>query len=220
LALSGDDSTLYVGGFFSNAWGGETTKTARSNLAAFRTTAAVGSELTSWSGATNSFVNTLALSSAGTLYAGGSFTQAGSEGRPTTARANLAAFNALSTTGSELITTWNGATNNTVSSLLLSSDNSTLYAGGQFTQAGSGGTANTAALSLASFNATTTTGNELNTTWTGATNGSISALALSPNGTKLYAGGAFNKAGSGGVMNSFRLYLAAFATTDGALQGP
>ncbi|GIW09961.1 MAG: hypothetical protein KatS3mg061_1018 [Dehalococcoidia bacterium] len=114
LALSGDGSTLYVGGSFPTV-GGQ----GRSNLAAV-STAGTGA-VTPWNPGPNNEVYALAVSGS-TVYVGGAFSQVGS-----TPRARLAAVDAASGN----LTAWAPNPNGNVYALAVSGGN--VYVGGNFT---------------------------------------------------------------------------------------
>ncbi|RKR72934.1 beta strand repeat-containing protein [Frondihabitans australicus] len=122
----------------------------------------------------NGQVKTVAASADGSIiYIGGTFTTVNG-----VARSRLAALNA--TTGA-LITTFNPSPNYTVAAIAVSG--STVYFGGGFTSVGKS-TRNR----LASVNGTT----GALTTWApDAEGGAPTALAISPDGTKVVVGGAF-----------------------------
>ncbi|MCX7019414.1 MAG: fibronectin type III domain-containing protein [Candidatus Sumerlaeota bacterium] len=167
LAVSGDGSTVYAGGSFSNI-GGQT----RNYIAALN--ASTGNAITTWNPNANSIVYALAVSGT-TVYAGGSFTTVNG----TTTRNYIAALNA--STGNA--TTWNPNANDEVYALAVSG--SIVYAGGWFTSIG-GQTRNY----IAALNAS----DGLATTWNPNANSAVRALAVS--GTTVYAGGNFNGASS------------------------
>jgi hypothetical protein len=220
LAISG--STVYAGGGFSGA-SSVNGSTERNRLAAFdATTGAV----TTWNPSASGTVTVLTLSGS-TLYAGGYFATVG-VGAPT--RNHLAAVCTAANcdgAGTEAgrATAWNPNVSGVVFALALSSDGSTLYAGGSFSGASSvnGSTERNDAASFCttgsggctvasgSYSATNNV-----TAWNPNVSGLVDALALSSDGTRVYAGGLFNGASSvnGNVK---RNYLAAFNTTTGAV---
>ena len=174
LAVSSDGSTLYAAGSFTGKIAKISTSTGTAD-ATWDSAAKV---------ATGSAANALALSPDGsTLYLGGAFTVIGTA-PTTTSRANLVALS--TSTGAP--TSWNPSAQSTVNALVLSSDGSTLYAGGAF-NGSTGGDA--AAKRIAAISTTTAAANTTFDAAAGASNGSVLSLALSPDGSTLYAGGSF-----------------------------
>jgi hypothetical protein len=125
-----------------------------------------------WDPNANGDVNALVVS-AGTVYAGGAFTQIGAALRDRIAR--------LYTTSGGA-TAWNPGANGVVNALAV--DGGTTYAGGAFTQIGSATRNRIAALDG---------GSGLATAWDPNANGNVNALAI--DGTTVYAGGAFTQIG-------------------------
>ncbi len=183
--------TVYVGGSFTQVRGsGGTPVVNRTNLAAFdRTTGALR---TAFSADTNNVVR--ALASDGTaLFVGGSFTTIKGVSRARTARVDL-------TTGN--VATWTGNTTSHVYALALSG--SQLYVGGAFGTAGGQPRGR-----IAAFDKDT---GALSTTFNPNADATVHALAVSPDGQTVYAGGNFLNIGGGA-----RSYLAAL-TTAGVLR--
>ena len=189
LAVSG--STIYAGGQFSGAGGGDGSQETRNYLAAFDGSGAV----LPWNPGASSYVLTLAVSGS-TVYAGGYFTGVGGGDGSQATRNYLAAFDA-----SGAVLPWNPGANNFVNSLAVAG--TTVYAGGAFTFAGNGGTGNRSRNYLAAFS--TSTG--ALSTWNPGANSQVNTLAIS--GGTVYAGGYFSAAGGGAGLET-RLYLAAF----------
>ena len=131
---------------------------------------------------------------AGGWFVGGDFTRVGSSNR--TRLAHIRA--------SGEVANWNPKANSTVNALALSPDGSRLYAGGEFT--GVGGVARNR---LAAIN---TVSGGIDSGWDANANSTVNALALSPDGSRLYAGGGFT--GVGGVA---RNRLAAIDAATGAV---
>lgn len=131
-----------------------------------------------------------------TVYVGGSFSHAQTQGGSSVARTDLAAFNV--TTGA-LVASWSANANGRVDSL--ATDGSFLYVGGSFSAIGGLGQSWLARVSLT----------------TGAADGGFrpklngAVLALQASGGSVYAGGQFSF--SGGVSQHF---LAKFNATTGA----
>jgi WD40 repeat protein len=127
-----------------------------------------------------------------TLYVGGFFTTA--DGQP---RASLAAVD----TATGALTSWQSGidTNGAVKALAVSPDGRTLYVGGSFTKLGSDNQprAKLGAVSTVDGNATA---------WDpGISGGSgpvVRTIALSPDGSTVYVGGAFTTAGANDVPRS------------------
>ncbi|MGI8911359.1 MAG: hypothetical protein ACR2JR_12530 [Rubrobacteraceae bacterium] len=159
---------VYLGGDFTRIDGVQ-----RNRLAAINATTG---DLTGWNPNANGSVRTLAVSADGTrLYAGGSFTRVGG-----TYRGRLAAIDA--TTGA-LDPTWKpGTANSTVRSIVASAGR--VYLGGSFTTLNGQNRTR-----LALVNGTT---GALDPTWTPTADANVRTLALSPDGTRLYAGGDFS----------------------------
>ena len=182
IAVAGD--TIYLGGDFTQL-GNPVADTGRAFLGAVdRLTGAV----TSWNPAANGEVNAL-LVDAGVIYFAGSFSEAGALPRRNMAAADV----------DGLLQSWNPGTNGTVSALL--ADAGVIYAGGSFTAAG-GGTADTARLNLAAFDAS-----GVLLPWNPGADDNVASLTAL-NGD-IYAGGAFLNAG-GGTADTSRARLAAF----------
>jgi WD40 repeat protein len=189
LAVSPDGDTLYVGGTFTAVNG----STALSRLIALDTTTGLP---TAFSPGVNSNVAALALTpDGGTLYAGGIFTMVNGS----IAENRLAAFN--TTTG--VATAFNPNLNDNVNAIALSPDGTTVYAAGQFTTVNGGVAENR----LAAFNSTTGVATAFNPN----VNNTIDALAVSPDGATVFAGGTFTTVNGSTTENR----LAAFNATTG-----
>lgn len=187
LAISG--STVYVGGDFTQAGGALANRVAR-----FDTDTQTWSSL--GNGAANgvdSTVWTLAISGS-TLYAGGSFTQAGS------APANrVARFDTASQMWASLGTGTANGVNGVILALAVSS--TTVYAGGDFTQAG-GAPANR----MARFDSGSQSWSSLGGGTANGVNGLVRALVVSD--AALYLGGDFIQAGGASANRVARFDLA------------
>jgi hypothetical protein len=171
LALAPAGDRLYVGGAFSTA-GGQ----PRGNVAALSTTTGAADALNT---PAKGPVTSLALSRAiGTvpagarLYLGGAFTTVGSESRNRAAELGTA-------TGA--VEAWNPSTDGDVHTVARSG--AQLYVGGGFTYVNGSAHQGLAALDRA-------TGDVIHT-FKADTDGEVRALAVSPDGTKVYAGGTF-----------------------------
>ena len=191
LAVSDDATTVYAGGEFTDI-GSQT----RNFIAALN--AATGLA-TAWNPNADSRVTTLAVSGT-TVYAGGAFTSIGGQ-----TRNYIAALDA--TTGNA--TDWNpnagGTSNPYVCALALSG--TTVYAGGLFSTIGGQARNLIAALNAETGLATDWNPNAINAIYT---NPSVGVLALSGDGTSIYACGNFTSIG-GQVQN----YIAALDATTG-----
>ena len=186
LAVSPDGHRLYAGGFFTAVAG-----TARSGLAALDAdTGAV--DLAFNPAPSAGGVETMALTPAGRLLLGGGFTKIGA-----TARNRLAAVNAA--TGA-LDATWAPSADGTVHTLRLSADNAKVFAGGAFANIGASARSRLALLSSTGSGA-------VDSTWTPTADADVSALALSADGSRLFAAGVFTKLGT-----AKRNYLGALST--------
>jgi len=172
LVLTPDGKRLFAGGFFTSMAGA-----ARSGLAALN--AATGALESSFNPSPSAGgVETMALTSGGRLLLGGGFTAIGSA-----TRHRLAAVNAA--TGA-LDTAWAPKADAAVHTLRLSADGVKVFVGGAFTELG-GSVRNRLALLSA-----TGTG-ALDDAWKPAADADVSALALSDDGNRLFAAGAFTK---------------------------
>ncbi|MES2994650.1 MAG: peptidoglycan-binding protein [Patescibacteria group bacterium] len=188
LALSPDDSVLYVAGKFTSVGGSD-----RNRIAALDTSD--GSLISAFDPDANGTVATLALSSDGnTLYLGGDFTTIGA-----TTRNRLAAVN---TSNGALVSGFNpnvthpsgggGGGNAGVRALALSSDGSKLYVGGGFTKIG-GVTRNRLGL-------VSTSDGALDATFNPNADSLVREMVLSPDGSSLYATGQFTEIGGESIM--------------------
>ncbi len=179
LALTGDGNTLYAGGAFSSITGASGGPYPRNRIAAIDT---AGANPTTWNPNVNNYVNSLVLSGS-TLYAAGSFTQIQGSSSGPYLRNYLAAIDTVNANP----TPWDPKPNNIVSDMALSG--SILYVGGQFStiQGGSGGPYLRNRLAAVD----TATGNP--NAFDPDADNNVLAVALSSDGSTLYAGGAFNR---------------------------
>lgn len=166
------DRTI-IGGLFTR-YGGR----ARANLAAILPDGSVDK---TWDPGTNGVVRAVAVSEDGaTVFLGGRFTVAAGA-----SRANLAAVDAV--TG-QVLETWvanTGGTNPDVNSLAVKGDR--LYVGGRFGSIDGTTRKRLVALDVAS--------GDVVTGFRPSPNGMIREVVVSPDGTKVYAGGGFTTIG-------------------------
>jgi PKD repeat protein len=172
-------NTVYVAGDFSQARPAGspagTNQTARANVLAYNLT--TGQLITTFVANTNGYVRSIQASPDGSrIYIAGLFTSVNG-----IAKARIAALNP--TTGA-VISQFNAAAGYLVYDLVVT--NTTVYAGGKFASAGAG-SGLVARSNLAAYNATT--GAVL--PWAPATDDRVMAMAISPNGSTIYAGGMF-----------------------------
>jgi hypothetical protein len=209
LEVSGDGSTLYVAGSFDHLG---SDNQPRAKLGAV---SAIDGTATAWNpGISGGFgtVGALALSpDSATVYVGGSFTTAGHNLQP---RTNLAAVSAA---GAGDATAWapnpSGGPSPSVGALAVAADG-TVYVGGQFTKAGDN------ALARADLAAISAAGAGDATSWNPAVSTSdsgnpavVHALALSADGTTLFAGGRFDSIGGQPRTDLAELSVATAAAT-------
>ena len=174
LAVSPDGTRLFVGGFFTKMAGAP-----RSGLAALN--AATGALDAAFDPAPSAGgVETMALTASGRLLLGGGFTKIGA-----TTRNRLAAVNAA--TGA--LDAWAPSADGTVHTLRPTGDGAKVYVGGAFANIGDSARSGLALLSAA------TGAGALDGTWKPVANADVSALALSADGSRLFAAGAFTKLG-------------------------
>ncbi len=172
LALSSNGATLYVGGIFSTI-GGQ----LRNNIAALSTSTGLA---TSFNPNSSSTVFGLALTGDdSTLYVGGRFTSSiGGQ-----ARNRLAALS----TSTGLATSFNPNSSGPVYTVVLSPDESILYAGGEFTGSFGGQTRN--------YVGAVSTSTGLATSFNPNANSYVHEIVVSPDGNTVYIGGIFGTIG-------------------------
>ena len=174
-------TTVYVGGEFTKARPAGsapgTNEVTRNNMLAYNLTTGA---MTSFNPNMNAAVRGLVASADGTrVYAGGSFTKVGGVNRY-----RLAAF---TTSTGGLVSTWAPVVNSAVKAVGISG--STVFAGGTFTVANGQSRPR-----IASF----ATSNGAVLGWKGnPSGGSVSALTVSPDGTKVVIGGSFTSYNGG-----------------------
>lgn len=175
----------YIGGSFTSVG-----SNAISNLVHITSAGAVDA---AWVPSPNAEVDALALSGA-TLYVGGQFSTIGG-----TSRSNVAAVSAATGTA----TSWNPNPDSTVDAIAVSG--STVYVAGSFANVGTTARAGLAAISASSGSVTT---------WNPAPSpaASVTAIAVSPDGNTVYAGGTFTQIGANSASLS---RLAAISASTG-----
>lgn len=180
LALDAANDVLYLGGSFTTVDGSN----PQNNLA--RVTASTGAVDNTWVPDPNATVLALGLDSTnGLLYAGGDFTAVqGSTNRP-----RLAAF-ATGAGAPGAPENWNPGADGTVRSLQLSADGQSIFAGGDFSAAGSG--AQDYRSKLAQLSTADGTAMVLNL----QPDNSVYAIALPNSGTDIAIGGGFTEIAS------------------------
>jgi hypothetical protein len=196
-AIEVSGNIVYVGGTFTptlvvpNSIGGA----PRNNIAALDASTGLA---TSWDPNVNAAVHDLALAGS-MVYAGGEFDSAGGE----TPRNNIAAFDA--TTGA--VTAADPNANGAVQSLAVFGN--TVYMGGAFTTlTPPNGDPPSLRSGIAALNATT----GAPTSWNPGADLPVQALAVSPDGNTVYAGGDFTHIGLGASRN----HLAALDAATGS----
>lgn len=192
IAVHGD--RVYIGGSFTAVSDPVTgVRVGRNRLAAFD--AQTGALVTEFDPSADNRVHALAVSTDGSMvYAGGDFTSV--NGSP---HARLAAVDA----SGDLVPGWGGSASGSVRDLVLQGD--ALYAAGKFLTPSGAGRAGIARVSASS--------GDVDSSWrVRAGEGRVWALALSPDRSRLVAGGSFKVID--GVRQSF---LASVSVADGAL---
>ncbi|MDC3378824.1 C25 family cysteine peptidase, partial [Planctomycetota bacterium] len=172
LAITASGTTLYVGGAFSDVGGKTLGRIAEVDVA-------TGMANSAWNPNASGTVNTVRLDPTDTfVFAGGAFVSVNGKNRN-----RLAAIDHL--TGEA--TDWNPDAGSTVNALAISPDGRTVYAGGAFVTM-SGSTRNRLAAIDASRDGSLLA-------WDPDAGASVNALALSPDGSFVYAAGAFTTIG-------------------------
>lgn len=189
-AITQVGGTTYIGGSFKSVSG-----VARSNVAAIR---ADGTLDPVWNPSTDGVVYALAASADGSkIFLGGSFTTVGGQ-----ARGRLAAV--TPDTG-QLVAGWTTtAKNNSVRALATDSADR-LYVGGNFGSIGGRAISRLAALSQST--------GVVSTSFVPAPSDTVRGLALSDDGTKLYAAGSFLNMGGAARRGAAELNAATGAVT-------
>jgi len=167
LTLSADGSRLIAGGDFS-FFGG----TARSRLAAVDPGS--GAVDSAFNPGADSTVRALVTAADGRIFAGGDFTRLAGRAQPRLA--------ALAGASGAADPSWQVGADGRVDALALSADSSRLYAGGDFASAGGTPRRRLAAIATSGAGA-------VDSTWDPGSDVEVRAVALSSDGTRLYAGG-------------------------------
>jgi hypothetical protein len=197
LALSADENTLYAGGWFQTM-GGQ----GRAYAGAVDT---ISGTATEWNPCPYSSVSALATGASGgktVIYIGGTFSGMGGQ-----LRRNLAALDA-----SGQATGWAPDPDSYVYALALSADGKTLYVGGNFQTIGSNGASvqNLAAVGVDPGDSTSF--GIADSGWAPNPDSYVRALALSPDGSTLYAGGGFQTIGANGASLPYLAAIGAKAS--------
>ena len=198
-AITQVGGTTYIGGSFKSVSG-----VPRQNVAAIR---ADGSVDPSWNPSTDGVVYALAASADGSkVFLGGGFSTVGGE-----SRSRLAA--ASPDTG-QLLSDWAATAKNNVVRALVADAGDRLYVGGSFSTFSGRNIARLAAVSQS-------TGG-VDTSFAPAPSATVRALALSEDGTKLYAGGPFTTIGGASRPGAAELsatsgVATSFAPTEGGV---
>ncbi|QLQ09799.1 MAG: hypothetical protein HZY75_04715 [Nocardioidaceae bacterium] len=186
-------NAIVIGGTFTTlrAPTGNQTVT-RNRLAAFD---AVTGDLLPWNPGANGDVRDLQANADGTgVFVGGAFTNIAGVAKNRLALLRL-------DTGANVASFTTNVNNQAVLSLARSGD--VLFLGGTFTQVNGAARQRLAAVSA-------TTGANV-AGWTGSANARVNSIVLSPDGTRLYAGGQFTT-----LSGETRNFVGAVATTNGA----
>ena len=189
----------YIGGSFKSVSG-----VPRQNVAAIR---ADGTLDPTWNPSTDGVVYALAASGDGSkLFLGGGFTTVGGQ-----SRSRLAAV--TPDTG-ELLSGWAATAKNNLVRALVADSGDRLYVGGSFTLFSGHSIAR-----LAAVNQST---GAVDPSFAAAPSGTVRALALSEDGSKLYAGGSFTTIGEASRPGAAELSATSgaatsFAPTDGGV---
>jgi Domain of unknown function (DUF5122) beta-propeller len=198
-AMTQVGGTTYIGGSFKSVSG-----VARANVAAIR---ADGTLDPSWDPSTDGVVYALAASADGSkIFIGGGFTTVAGQ-----SRSRLAAV--TPDTG-QLVTGWAASPKNNFVRALVADLGDRLYIGGNFSSISGRTIARLAAVSQST--------GAVDTSFAAVPSNTVRALALSEDGTKLYAGGAFTTIGGQSRPGAAELdaqsgAATAFAPTEGGV---
>lgn len=177
LALTGDDTTLFMGGDFNVvATGSGSATTTRNYIAAFDTTA-TGTVAVFDPNADNTVQELEFGPGETTIYAGGSFANIGGQ-----VRAEFAELDVTTGSSTALDAEVVSGGGSTVYAIELSSDENTIYLGGNFTDVDGQSRAN-----FAEIDATTGAASSFDP----GTNSRVNTLAVSTTTTQVYLGGNF-----------------------------
>ncbi|MEO5560667.1 MAG: delta-60 repeat domain-containing protein, partial [Dokdonella sp.] len=186
---------VYIGGSFEHV-GGQT----RSGIAKVAGNGA-GLVDPAWNPSPDQSVHALAVDGAGSVYAGGAFSQIGGATRSKIAK--------LSTNGAGLADPdWNPSASASVYALTL--DGTALYAGGYFSSIGGQTRGGIAKLATAGTGIADPTWHPFD-----ATSGNVQALSLDHNGS-IYAGGSFNCSAGNSYNNLVKMATAGAGSIDAA----
>lgn len=198
-AIAQVGATTYVGGSFTSVSG-----VPRANVAAIR---ADGTLDPNWNPSTDGVVYSLAASSDGSkIFLGGGFSTVGGQ-----SHGRLAAVTA--DTG-QLITAWTTTTNNNLVRALAADAGDRLYVGGSFGRIGGKAIPQLGAVSQSS--------GAVDIAFSPQPSGTVRALTLSDDASKLYAGGPFTTIGGlsrpgAAELNAGTGSVTSFAPTDGGV---
>ena len=203
VAVQPDGKILVAGDFDTLGGGGEGT-TPRSNIGRLH---ADGSVDMSFNPGADSVIYTLVMQADGKILVGGAFTTLGGGGTGTTPRNHIGRLNR----DGSLDTSFDpGANDASVSTLAVQADGKIL-AGGSFTTLGGGGTGTTTRNRIGRLNAD----GSLETDFNPGADGTVSAIAVQPDG-KILVGGYFTTLG-GGLTGSIERYYIGRLNTDGSV---
>lgn len=189
----------YIGGQFASIDG-----TPRANVAAIRTD---GTLDPTWNPSTDGIVYALAASSDGSkVFLGGTFTTVGGTSHPRIA--------AVTPDTGALVPGWKTTANTNAVRALAADSGDQLYVGGNFGRIGG--------LAIPRLAAVGQTTGAVDTAFVPNPNGTVRALALRDDGSRLYAGGGFSVIGGGARPGAAELFTASgsatsFAPTDGGV---
>ena len=189
----------YIGGQFASVSG-----TPRSNVAAIR---ADGTLDPTWNPSVDGIVYALAASSDGSkVFLGGTFLTVGGVSHPRLA--------AVTPDTGALVTTWSTSANSNAVRALAADAGDRLYVGGNFGRLGGKATPRLGAVSQST--------GAVDTSFVPNPNGTVRALALPDDGSKVYAGGGFTTVGGATRPGAAELNVTsgaatAFAPSDGGV---
>ena len=188
------DGKILVGGTFTMLGGGGTGTTPRSHIGRLHPD---GSLDAAFNPGASGPVYALAVEPDGQILVGGFFATLGGGGTGTTPRSNIGRLNP----DGSLDTTFNPGANGTVTPLVIQPDGKILV-GGTFTMLGGGGTGTTPRSKIGRLHPD----GSLDTTFDPGAIGTVTALAIQPDG-KILVGGEFTMLGGGGTGTTPRTYV-------------